>query len=95
MNSKLLNIFAAILVSFALFGMPMITYAQELPAGLEGETTIPNLPNDLVDGETTDNSTTTESKPLTQREDFIAGVGVGVAFGIIVGGVIIWFTKKS
>lgn len=97
MNSKLRNLFALVLILAALFGTPAALYAQELPAGLEGETSIPNLPNDLAEENTGESSTdgSTNTTPITQREDFIAGVGVGVVFGIIVGGAIIWFTKKS
>jgi len=99
MNSKLRNLVAVGLLAIAFAGMPMIVSAQDAATetNLDGSA-IPNLPNDLQ-GEnapqTESASNTTTDKPLTQREDFIAGVGVGVAFGILVGGVIVWFTKKS
>ena len=98
MNSKLCNLVAAILVACALIVTPVAVYAQDAtPPATIDPSAIPNLPNDLVN-ETPDKDTKTDTAnttPLTQREDFIAGVGVGIVFGIIVGGVIVWFTKKS
>lgn len=56
-----------------------------LPEGLQSETTTSAAAEGENSGDASNNRT----------QDFITGIAVGAAIGIIVGGGTVWFTKKG
>lgn len=92
---KLATFALCITISFLTL-LPVTVHANaEVPpaADLPGGT----LPGEGLPEDGTSSSAATD--PQTQKEvvtrDFLTGAGVGVAFGFILGGVVIWFTKRN
>ncbi|MBL8015311.1 MAG: hypothetical protein JNK26_03945 [Candidatus Doudnabacteria bacterium] len=85
--------FALIVFSFAAAILPLSVIAQDLPEGVD-------LPQGVIDQSSTSTTTSAEgevpaSDNATRTQDFVTGVAVGAAIGVIVGGGTIWFTKKG